>query len=118
MRAESFVEALSSLAGYDFLDRLEEVEVPTLIVWGRQDHVVPPADALGYASRIARRAARGLRPLRPRADGRAPGALQPGARALPRSGVAARSIVRVVPVADALAALAVAARLVDDQRPR
>ena len=27
-----------------------EIDVPTLIVWGRQDHVVPPADALGYAS--------------------------------------------------------------------
>ena len=52
-RAESFVEAMSSLAGYDFLDRLGEIEVPTLIVWGRQDHVVPPADALGYAERIA-----------------------------------------------------------------
>jgi pimeloyl-ACP methyl ester carboxylesterase len=52
-RAESFVEALSSLAGYDILDRLEEVEVPTLIVWGRQDHVVPPADANEYARRIA-----------------------------------------------------------------
>ena len=51
-RAESFVEALGSLAGYDFLDRLEEVEVPTLIVWGAQDHVVPPADALGYAKRL------------------------------------------------------------------
>jgi pimeloyl-ACP methyl ester carboxylesterase len=51
-RAESFVEALSSLAGYDFLDRLGEIRVPTLIVWGCQDHVVPPADALGYASRI------------------------------------------------------------------
>jgi pimeloyl-ACP methyl ester carboxylesterase len=53
MRAESFVEALSSLAGYDFLDRLGEVHVPSLIVWGRQDHVVPPADALGYAGRLA-----------------------------------------------------------------
>lgn len=52
MRAESFVEALSSLAGYDFLDRLDDVHVPTLIVWGRQDHVVPPADALGYARRL------------------------------------------------------------------
>jgi pimeloyl-ACP methyl ester carboxylesterase len=52
-RAESFVEALSSLAGYDFLDRLDEIHVPTMIVWGCQDHVVPPADALGYASRIA-----------------------------------------------------------------
>jgi pimeloyl-ACP methyl ester carboxylesterase len=52
VRAESFVEAMSALGGYDFLDRLEEIEVPTLIVWGRQDHVVPPADALGYAQRI------------------------------------------------------------------
>jgi pimeloyl-ACP methyl ester carboxylesterase len=47
-RGESFVEALSSLAGYDITDRLDDVEVPTLIVWGAQDHVVPPADALGY----------------------------------------------------------------------
>ena len=48
MRGESFVEALTELAGYDFLDRLEEVEVPTLIVWGRQDRVVPPRDALEF----------------------------------------------------------------------
>ena len=27
--------------------------MPTLIVWGERDHVVPPADALGYANRIA-----------------------------------------------------------------
>jgi pimeloyl-ACP methyl ester carboxylesterase len=51
-RAQSFVEALSSLVGYDILDRLEEVGVPTLIVWGAQDRVVPPADALGYAQRL------------------------------------------------------------------
>ena len=54
MRSQSFVEALSSLAGYNFLDRLEEVDVPTLIVWGRQDHVVPPADAYGYQQRLKR----------------------------------------------------------------
>jgi pimeloyl-ACP methyl ester carboxylesterase len=52
VRTQSFVEALTSLVGYDILDRLEEVEVPTLIVWGAQDHVVPPADALGYAQRL------------------------------------------------------------------
>jgi pimeloyl-ACP methyl ester carboxylesterase len=51
-RAQSFADALTSLAGYDFLDRLEEVEVPTLIVWGAQDRVVPPADALGFARRL------------------------------------------------------------------
>jgi pimeloyl-ACP methyl ester carboxylesterase len=48
MRAEAFVDALGSLAGYDFQDRLEEVEMPTLIVWGRNDNVVPPGDALEY----------------------------------------------------------------------
>ena len=52
MRSQSFVEALGSLAGYDFLDRLGDVGLPTLIVWGAQDHLVPPADALGYARRI------------------------------------------------------------------
>jgi len=52
-RAQSFVEALSTLAGYDFLDRLQEVEVPTLVVWGAQDHVVPPADSLEFARRLS-----------------------------------------------------------------
>jgi pimeloyl-ACP methyl ester carboxylesterase len=28
--------------------------VPTLIVWGLQDHVVPPADALGFRERLKR----------------------------------------------------------------
>jgi pimeloyl-ACP methyl ester carboxylesterase len=51
-RAQSFVEALGALAGYDILDRLSEVDVPTLIVWGAQDRVVPLADALGYAQRL------------------------------------------------------------------
>ena len=46
--ATGFADALSALAGYDFLDRLDDVEVPTLIVWGRNDRVVPPADALEY----------------------------------------------------------------------
>jgi pimeloyl-ACP methyl ester carboxylesterase len=48
IRARALSGALGSLAGYDFLDRVEEVEVPTLIVWGRNDNVVPPADALEY----------------------------------------------------------------------
>ena len=26
--------------------------MPSLVVWGAQDHVVPPADALGYAQRL------------------------------------------------------------------
>ena len=49
---KGLVPAVQALIGYDFLDRLEEVEVPTLIVWGRNDHVVPPNDATGYAKRL------------------------------------------------------------------
>jgi pimeloyl-ACP methyl ester carboxylesterase len=52
MRGEAFADALSSLAGYDFLERLDEVEVPTLIVWGRNDMVVPPGDALEFGRRL------------------------------------------------------------------
>jgi pimeloyl-ACP methyl ester carboxylesterase len=47
-----FLPALVALAGYDILDRLEEVEVPTLLVWGRYDHIVPPTDALEYGQRL------------------------------------------------------------------
>lgn len=48
MSAESFPEALVALAGYDILDRLDDVDVPTLVLWGRNDNVVPPRDALEY----------------------------------------------------------------------
>ena len=40
-----FMPALTALLGYDHVDRLERVRVPTLIVWGRNDHVIPAADA-------------------------------------------------------------------------
>ncbi|MGH2923166.1 MAG: alpha/beta fold hydrolase, partial [Solirubrobacterales bacterium] len=40
------------LWGYDIRDRLEEIEVPTLIVWGRNDRVVPVPAALSYEKRI------------------------------------------------------------------
>jgi pimeloyl-ACP methyl ester carboxylesterase len=50
--APGFVAALSALSGYDILDRLEEVEIPALIVWGRNDYVVPPRDAFGFAERL------------------------------------------------------------------
>jgi pimeloyl-ACP methyl ester carboxylesterase len=48
-----FAEALTNLLGYDILDRLEEVEVPTLIVWGRQDRVVPSSDAAEWGRRLS-----------------------------------------------------------------
>jgi pimeloyl-ACP methyl ester carboxylesterase len=52
MHSSGLVPALAGLAGYDFLDRLEDVETPTLIVWGRNDLVVPASDALEYARMI------------------------------------------------------------------
>jgi pimeloyl-ACP methyl ester carboxylesterase len=48
----AFPVAVGALFNYDFLHRLEEIEVPTLIVWGRNDRVVPPNDALGYGERL------------------------------------------------------------------
>ncbi len=52
MDAPGFLPAVRGLVGYDFLDRLEEVEDPTLVVWGRNDHIVPPSDAHGFAERL------------------------------------------------------------------
>jgi pimeloyl-ACP methyl ester carboxylesterase len=43
-----FLPALTSLAGYDFVDRVADVETPTLIVAGRNDRIVPPNDAVEY----------------------------------------------------------------------
>jgi pimeloyl-ACP methyl ester carboxylesterase len=47
-----FLPAIQGLVGYDILDQLADVEVPTLIIWGRNDHVVPPQDAIGFAERL------------------------------------------------------------------
>src|SRR5204863_1137590 len=53
INAPGFVAAMGALMGYDILDRLEDVDIPTLIVWGRNDRVVPSADALEYARRLS-----------------------------------------------------------------
>jgi pimeloyl-ACP methyl ester carboxylesterase len=50
--APGFLPAISALAGYDFTDRLEQVTDPTLIVWGRNDRIVSPHDAYGYARHL------------------------------------------------------------------
>jgi pimeloyl-ACP methyl ester carboxylesterase len=47
-----FIPAVAALTGYDLLDRLERIRVPTLVVWGRDDLVVPAADAAGFIERI------------------------------------------------------------------
>ena len=49
---DGFLPAVRGLLGYDFLDRLESVELPALIVWGRNDRIVPPADSSGYGNRL------------------------------------------------------------------
>jgi pimeloyl-ACP methyl ester carboxylesterase len=40
-----FIPALEALTSYSFRDRLTRIEVPTLIVWGRDDLLVPVGDA-------------------------------------------------------------------------
>ncbi len=50
--APAFLPALRNLLGYDILDRLEKVRVPTLIVWGRNDRVIPSNDAPEYAQHV------------------------------------------------------------------
>lgn len=44
--------AVQGLVGYDFRDELEQVDIPVLIVWGRNDRIVPAADALEYADHL------------------------------------------------------------------
>jgi pimeloyl-ACP methyl ester carboxylesterase len=43
-----FIPSVRALAGYDFRHRLERIAVPTLIVWGADDRIVPARDAVGY----------------------------------------------------------------------
>lgn len=50
--APAFLPATSALIGYDLLDRLSRIPVPTLVLWGRDDLVVPATDAAGFTERI------------------------------------------------------------------
>jgi pimeloyl-ACP methyl ester carboxylesterase len=43
-----FIPALEALMDYSYRDRLARIEVPTLIVWGRNDMLVPVGDAARY----------------------------------------------------------------------
>ena len=56
MRSPGYYDAMSNLFGYDITHRLEEIGVPTLIVWGRNDRVVPVPAALSYKKRIGENA--------------------------------------------------------------
>jgi pimeloyl-ACP methyl ester carboxylesterase len=53
MRSPGFGDALRALVGYDTRERLEEIEIPTLVLWGFDDRIVPVQSALSYRRRIA-----------------------------------------------------------------
>ena len=60
-----------------------EVEVPTLIVWGRNDRIVPPSDAARLRPRLRNSRTVIFDRHRPLPAARAPGALQPPAGDVP-----------------------------------
>lgn len=43
-----FAAAMRAIGGYDTRHRLPEIEIPTLVVWGLNDHIVPVEAAIGY----------------------------------------------------------------------
>jgi pimeloyl-ACP methyl ester carboxylesterase len=47
-----FLDALNAIMAYDFRDRLPEISAPTLIVWGRNDRIVPIEGAYEYEKLI------------------------------------------------------------------
>lgn len=52
LHSPALFPAAWALAGYDSRDGLEQIEVPTQIVWGQQDRLVPVGAAYGYERRI------------------------------------------------------------------
>lgn len=52
LRSPGTADALRALFGYDVRDRLPEIEIPTLLVWGFNDRIVPVQAALSYRRRI------------------------------------------------------------------
>jgi len=53
IRAPGLAQAIGSMAGYDTRDRLPEIEIPTMVVWGLKDRIVPVEAAIGYQRLIA-----------------------------------------------------------------
>jgi pimeloyl-ACP methyl ester carboxylesterase len=50
--ADAFEPALADLIRTDFRDRLASIEMPTMIVWGLSDRVIPVAAAASYHRRM------------------------------------------------------------------
>lgn len=53
LSSPGFAGATRAIAGYDTRHRLPEIELPTLVVWGLNDRIVPVDAALGYHRLIA-----------------------------------------------------------------
>ncbi|HET7445471.1 MAG TPA: alpha/beta fold hydrolase [Solirubrobacterales bacterium] len=53
-RADGFGDALQALIVHDSREKLPAIEIPTLIVWGLSDRVVPVAAAASFHRRIPR----------------------------------------------------------------
>ncbi|HEX5591845.1 MAG TPA: alpha/beta hydrolase [Solirubrobacterales bacterium] len=54
LQAPGFSDALTAIWGYDTRERLPEIEIPTMVVWGLNDQIVPVEGALGYHRLIPR----------------------------------------------------------------
>lgn len=48
LQAPGFSDALTAIWGYDTRARLPGIEIPTMVVWGLNDQIVPVEAALGY----------------------------------------------------------------------
>jgi pimeloyl-ACP methyl ester carboxylesterase len=55
---DGFIPALKANLEYSFRDKLSRIDVPTLIVWGRNDMIVPVGDAYRYEKLIGPNARR------------------------------------------------------------
>jgi pimeloyl-ACP methyl ester carboxylesterase len=51
-KADGFGDALSAVIRHDIRDRLAEIEIPTLVIGGLSDRVIPVAAAISYHRRI------------------------------------------------------------------
>lgn len=53
IRAPGFAATARAIGGYDTRQRLPEIEIPTMVVWGLKDRIVPVEAAIGYHRMIA-----------------------------------------------------------------
>ncbi len=52
MDAPGLIQAAYAIAGYDTRDRLPEIRIPTLLIWGNRDLLVPVPAAFSYRRKI------------------------------------------------------------------